>query len=162
MAEEPIGNQVIVAVFPPGEDRTTLEDILGNSTWRLRFTHTLRETQSALRADRIAVVLSESRLPDGHSWKDILDHLQDMPHPAPLIVADRLADDALWAEVLNLGGYDVLAKPFHPKEVLHVVTAAWRYSVAHRYHAARHRRPPGSARTEMSSGEKMRAASGAG
>ena len=162
MTQEPIANQVILVVFPLGEDRTSLEDILGNSTWQLRFTHTLAETQAALGTDRIAVVLSERRLSDGHCWKDVLDHLQDMPHPAPLIVADRLADDALWAEVLNLGGYDVLATPFHAKEVLHAVTAAWRYSVAHRDRAARHRRPSGSARIETSSGEKTRATFGAG
>ena len=162
MEQEPIANQVILAVFPPGEDRTSLEDILGNSNWQLRFTHTLAETQAALDAGRIAVVLSERRLADGHCWKDVLDHLQDAPNPAPLIVADRLADDALWAEVLNLGGYDVLATPFHAKEVLHAVTAAWRYSVAHRDRAARHRRPPGSPRTETSSGEKTGAAFGAG
>jgi len=101
VTQEPIANQAILVVFPLGEDRTSLEDILGNSTWQLRFTHTLAETQAALGTDRIAVVLSERRLSDGHCWKDVLDHLQDMPHPAPLIVADRLADDALWAEVLN-------------------------------------------------------------
>jgi DNA-binding response OmpR family regulator len=35
-----------------------------------------------------------------------------------------LADEALWAEVLNLGGYDVLTKPFDPKEVHHAVSMA--------------------------------------
>ena len=29
-------------------------------------------------------------------------------------------------EALNLGAYDVLAKPFHPKEVMHTVGSAWR------------------------------------
>ncbi len=40
----------------------------------------------------------------------------DRPYRAeialPLIVTDRLANEALWSEVLNLGGYDVVAKPF--------------------------------------------------
>ena len=42
-----------------------------------------------------------------------------------LIVTDRLADERLWAEVLNLGGYDLLLKPFDPEEVLRVVNSAW-------------------------------------
>ena len=48
-----------------------------------------------------------------------------MSIPPQLIVADRLADDALWAEVLNLGGYDLLMTPFEPEEVLRVVSMAW-------------------------------------
>jgi DNA-binding response OmpR family regulator len=43
-----------------------------------------------------------------------------------LIVCSRLADERLWAEVLNLGGYDVLAIPFHAGEVEHTVNAACR------------------------------------
>jgi len=38
-----------------------------------------------------------------------------------LIVTSRVADARLWAEVLNLGGFDVIAKPFHAPEVLHVL-----------------------------------------
>jgi FixJ family two-component response regulator len=43
-----------------------------------------------------------------------------------LIVTSGLADAHLWAEVLNLGGYDVLAKPFDDQEVQRVVAGAWR------------------------------------
>jgi hypothetical protein len=35
-------------------------------------------------------------------------------------VISRLADEYLWAEVLNLGGHDVLAKPLRQAEVLWV------------------------------------------
>jgi len=41
--------------------------------------------------------------------------------PPLLIVASRLADERLWAEVLNLGGYDVLLKPFEPAELRRVI-----------------------------------------
>jgi hypothetical protein len=52
--------------------------------------------------------------------------LQGQARPPNLIVSSRLADDRLWAEVLNLGGYDVLARPFNRVEVIRVVQAAWR------------------------------------
>ena len=42
-----------------------------------------------------------------------------------LIVTARCADDQLWAEVLNLGGYDVLMKPFERTEVIRVISLAW-------------------------------------
>jgi len=45
-------------------------------------------------------------------------------------VYSRLADESLWAQVLNLGGFDVLMTPFEPAEVLRVTFAAcrrWEY-----------------------------------
>jgi hypothetical protein len=40
-------------------------------------------------------------------------------------VFSRLADESLWAQVLNLGGFDVLMTPFEAEEVLRVTFAAW-------------------------------------
>jgi hypothetical protein len=37
------------------------------------------------------------------------------------VIASRHADDALWAEVLNLGGSDVLEKPFTLEHVERVI-----------------------------------------
>jgi DNA-binding response OmpR family regulator len=42
-----------------------------------------------------------------------------------LIVVSRLADEHLWAEALNLGAYDVLAKPFDAMELSRTLTSAW-------------------------------------
>ena len=44
-----------------------------------------------------------------------------------LIVTSRLADEYLWAEALNLGAYDMLAKPFDASEVVRVLGSAWRH-----------------------------------
>jgi DNA-binding response OmpR family regulator len=60
------------------------------------------------------------------SWKDVLEQVTILPDPPPLIVASRLADERLWAETLNLGAFDVLAKPFDRTEAIRVVGAAWR------------------------------------
>ena len=70
------------------------------------------------------VVICASDLPDG-TWRDVLNQIHMLTHPPVLIVTSRLADDHLWAEVLNLGGYNVLAKPFRESEVKHVVTSLW-------------------------------------
>ena len=64
----------------------------------------------------ISVVISETHLPDG-SWKDLLAHVMLRTASTALVVTSKLADEFLWAEVLNLGGYDVLAQPFDRDEV---------------------------------------------
>jgi DNA-binding response OmpR family regulator len=47
-----------------------------------------------------------------------------MDSPPKLIVTSRLADERLWSEVLNLGGFDVLAQPFNPREALRCIGEA--------------------------------------
>src|SRR4051794_21342622 len=96
-----------------------------------------RQAVKRLGRDRVGVVLCDQDLPDG-SWLNILDHIAASEDPPLLIVTSRLADERLWAEVLNLGGFDVIAKPFHASEVLHVLRTAWVYkdSPAHSTHFA--------------------------
>jgi len=64
-------------------------------------------------------------LPDG-TWKDILRTAETQSQAPLVLVVSRHADDRLWAEVLNLGGYDLLLKPFDRSEVTRVVGMAWR------------------------------------
>jgi DNA-binding response OmpR family regulator len=124
MARDLITRQTILAVFPFPEDRISLQTILGRSNWEVQFTATFDEAREALRAFSFGVVISESRLPEGLGWKDLLREIQDAAESPPLIVVDRLADEWLWAEVLNLGAYGVLMKPFDAKEVLHAIVTA--------------------------------------
>jgi FixJ family two-component response regulator len=82
------------------------------------------------------VVITERDLPP-YSWKDLLEQLALMTNPPRLIVASNNADAQLWGEVLNLGAYDVLPKPFQSAELFPSVSSAWRawkYSEAIRRH----------------------------
>ena len=54
----------------------------------------------------------------------MLEHISLFPDPPLLIVTSGLADARLWAEALNLGTYDVLAKPFDATEVIRIVRLA--------------------------------------
>ena len=59
------------------------------------------------------------------SWREMLEHLRQMDDPPLLVVISRLADERLWAEALNLGAHDVLAKPFDASEVTRILSLAW-------------------------------------
>jgi len=86
-----------------------------------------------VRSWRPNVVICEQNLPDG-TWQDLLGDLQSLSRPPMLIVCSLLADDRLWAEVLNIGGYDVLMKPFQAIEVARVVRMAARQDTGLRAH----------------------------
>ena len=122
----PVRRVTVLAISPFARDHVFLRNTFSHSKWRLRSVGSLREAREYLRHDSRYVVICEKDLPDC-TWKDILEELAVLEEPPPLIVTSRLADERLWAEVLNLGGYDVLAKPFDPLEVVRVVSLAWRH-----------------------------------
>lgn len=114
----------VLLISPFDEDHQHLRDILKHSNWQQHAARTQREAFDLLQETVTPVVICESELPDG-TWQDVLSQFGRMRCPPMLVVTSRLADDRLWSEVLNLGGYNVLAKPLNMKEVFHVVGLAW-------------------------------------
>ena len=106
------------------EAQVSLRRIFDQSNWLLHGVSTCGEALTHLGENDTAVVICERHLPDG-DWKLVLNRLESLPMPPNLIVTSLLANDELWAEVLNLGGYDVLAQPFDAQEVYRVVFLAW-------------------------------------
>jgi DNA-binding NtrC family response regulator len=132
----------ILVALGSRERGESLEQILGGEGWSLHYVHTFAEAENALRSFSFGVVLCGSDLADGYGWKDVLSVIHRMLIPTQLIVAERLADEALWAEVLNLGCYDLLAMPFEPTEVLRVFPRAWDFSKRGSARAEVHPRTP--------------------
>ena len=120
---------LILSVGPIDEHHAALGEILQSSDWptgtdtagRLFVCADLDECLSTVRRTRIPIVLCDN---DGN-WRRLLEEFRGLPEPPYLIVTSRLADDRLWSEALNLGAYDVLAKPFDRNEVVRVLTMAW-------------------------------------
>jgi len=121
----PEGTVPVLAVSPLAEDRVRLREILSQGNWKLHEASGCREALALLREQTVPVLLCERDHADGN-WEDLLKAAATLlPDPPNLIVFSRLADESLWAEVLNLGGFDVLITPFEPEEVLRVTFAAW-------------------------------------
>jgi DNA-binding response OmpR family regulator len=117
-------NLTVLSVSALDEDHVILRHIFSHSNWQLHCVGNVTEAVEFVRKTPVSVVICERDLPDGN-WKDMLSALM-IEEPAPvLIVTSRAADDYLWAEVLNLGGGDVLAKPFEAKEVFWSVSMGW-------------------------------------
>jgi len=117
--------RVLLVSSVPG-NRASLERIFGLWNWHLDHVATCREAIMFIRQNMTAAVICERHLPDG-DWRALLNGIEELPVRSSLIVTSRLGDEALWAEVLNLGGYDVLAQPFDQDEVYRVVFQAWRH-----------------------------------
>ena len=117
----------ILSVSPDEGDHSELLEILDELPFHVTPVRSSREAAASLDSAQFDVILCEGRLPDGN-WLQILNRISTEAEKPLLIVTSRLADASLWAEVLNLGGYDLLAKPFNRQEVRHVLTSAWVHS----------------------------------
>ena len=122
----------ILSVSAAAEDHESLRRVLRPAaaaycpglTWIVDSHPTLASVLPALRRVRTPLVLCDSNLESG-SWRELLRQLESLPDPPFVIVTSLQADDRLWAEALNLGAYDVLAKPFDRTEVIRVLSVAW-------------------------------------
>ena len=114
----------VLAVSPYEEDHACLRMIFSHSNWKIFRAQDCREAMDFVSQNSVAVVVSERDLPDG-DWRQLLELLSSLPAPPLLVVTARNADDSLWAEVLNLGAYDVLSKPLDRAEVTRIISLAW-------------------------------------
>lgn len=115
------------------QDRPLLQNIFRERGWLLFQARDRRRAMQCLERNPVHVILAESELPSGN-WRKLLSDIRRLAQPPQLIVTSRTADDYLWAEVLNIGGYDVLPQPFERDEVERVVASAYRH---HAFPAAR-------------------------
>jgi DNA-binding response OmpR family regulator len=111
---------VIVFVSASAEDARAFREIVDGSRRLVVNVPDLIGAQAVIDKLRPRLVVCDTEIEDRGSWRDLLKG-QDAGPRFALIVVSRQADEALWAEVLNLGGSDVLEKPFAAEEVKRVL-----------------------------------------
>lgn len=119
-----VRNEVALLISPVEQDHQILGTVFGEQDWTLYAAHSLGSASTMLRESVAPVVITERDLPVG-SWRDVLEVMQLLPSPPLVIVTSLHADEHLWAEALNLGAYDVVAKPFRKTELTRVLNSAW-------------------------------------
>ena len=129
MATE-VRGATVLAILNSDRDSEALRNILPQDVL-LQTGKTLADVRRLLDDRRADVVLADSNLGDNFDWRDVLRAIESSSSQLPLIVTSGIADEALWAEVLNVGGFDVLALPFEPREVARVTDCAYRERLRH-------------------------------
>ena len=117
---------VVLSVSPLEETHSRLRGIFQRTNWEMIESQDCRDAMEVLRHNGLAVVVCERELPDG-TWLDLLNLAEGLTSPPLIIVTALDADERLWGEVLNLGGYDVLPKPLDTFEVTRVISLAWQH-----------------------------------
>ena len=102
----------LLSVSAAEEDHSAVRLCLADIPCEMVTAPTCSRALHVLERGDTPIIVCESNLPDG-TWRDILNGLRSTSDKPIMIVTSHHADDCLWAEVLNLGGFDVIAKPFH-------------------------------------------------
>lgn len=123
-AVAPVTDVRVLVVSSSWEDYERLRTILLDRVWQLEHATNAQQASALLEQRPYSIVVVDCQLEDG-SWREVLDITQASFGKPPLVVASTTADDYLWSEVLNLGGYNVLAKPFDREEVRWVLEHAY-------------------------------------
>ena len=100
----------IVFVSASAGDARTFRELVDGSRWLVVNVPDLIGAWAVIDKLRPQLVVCDTEIEGCGSWRDLL---QGRPGFA-LIVVSRHVDEALRAEVLKLGGSDVLGKPFAP------------------------------------------------
>jgi len=125
-------DRTVLSISPVEEDGLFLERLLNEadptarnySKWSV-IRHVQPEAAvTKMKRKQIPIVLCENDILRD-SWRWVLVQLAQFADPPLLIVTSRLADERLWAEALNLGAWDVLAKPLNKEEVHRTLNSAW-------------------------------------
>ncbi len=119
-----MGQQVTALLVMPEERHSRLIRCLSTLDANVLTAQTCGEAAQLLHDEpAVCVVLTDLSLPDG-SWFDVLNRVGDEHREAKVVVCARVADERLWTQVLEAGGFDVLVEPYQAREVLRIVTAA--------------------------------------
>jgi len=113
----------VLFISPNSADAKILSEMLAPTALRLDHAGRLEEARNKLANGPYRVVVTEAELPDG-VWTDVIELTYEVGVYPAIIVTGCAADDLFWAEVLNLGAYDLLAQPFDEKEVRRILTNA--------------------------------------
>jgi CheY-like chemotaxis protein len=128
----PPGTITVLSVSTAESDHAALErtfrdsslTLYPNCRLALQPSHTVASALAVLRRKRVPIVLCDrDEHPD--SWREIIRATKELAAPPCVIVTSRMADDRQWAEILNAGAFDLLAKPFEKSNVIRILQSAW-------------------------------------
>lgn len=118
---QPAASPVTVIVATPlTRDSQYLRQIARKHNLQTAEVGSYREALAAIARSGATALVCDESLP----WRDLLSYLADNCDPPRVVVVASTPPNTMWAEVLSLGGFDVLTKPFIDAEVARVLKMA--------------------------------------
>ena len=106
------------------DDAANLSAILEGTPWALNEAAIRAEAVRIVRETSVPIVLCDRDVGAG-PWQETMAALIAARRGACVILLSIVADQYLWDEVIRLGGFDVLTRPFQKEQVLAMLMFAY-------------------------------------
>jgi DNA-binding NtrC family response regulator len=118
-------SSVILVASPELESRRVLTATLNQEGWDTVCASRVTECRDIVAAQSISLVLCDRCLADG-TYRDLLAALRPLNQKVRVIVMSRLADWDEYLQVLEHGGFELIAAPCRPTDVTWAIIQARR------------------------------------
>lgn len=116
----------VLAVLSGDGERQLVTTFARDNGWNVSFAETVEQARTRLAGNVVAVILLD-RDSAGVEWRSMVRNLADH-RPAPcIILMSPVVDRYLFQELVNQGGYDVVAKPLQREELRRIVGLAFAF-----------------------------------
>ena len=106
------------------EDASELKALLEDTPWELQTLPQIEDAAAALRAAAVPLLLFDGETA-GPPWREKMKALATSRRNACVILLSNVSDQYLWEEVVQHGGFDLLARPFRKEQVLSTLLFAY-------------------------------------
>lgn len=117
---------MIAFVSESKADLPALREVAGLVSQSVVSCGGIPEARRAIRWHHPSIVVCDAKVRNKGDWQELLEETESA-QPLMIVVSTH-ADERLWAEVLNLGGFDVLALPFDRDELRRSLSSALQHS----------------------------------
>ena len=112
----------VIAVAPSLDELRLIQDLLFPEGIEVQPACCLRQALLNYQEAAAPVILYDTETKE--PWREALAQFLGLGQGVRVVFVSRLADEHMWIEVLEAGGYDLLIKPFQPAEIRWVVRNA--------------------------------------
>jgi|ERR1035437_4519119 FixJ family two-component response regulator len=109
------------------EDVEELKSILRETPWELTDASHLEDPSAALKGAAVPILLFD-RDSAGACWQVTMRRLIKTRRGVCVVLLSSVADQYLWDEVVQHGGFDLLTRPFRKEQVLSTLMFAYAHS----------------------------------
>jgi FixJ family two-component response regulator len=106
------------------EDVKGLASLLEETPWDLTDASRLEDPAMALKGATVPILLFD-RDTAGACWQVTMQRLVKSRRGACVVLLSNVSDQYLWDEVVQHGGFDLLARPFRREQVLSTLMFAY-------------------------------------
>lgn len=106
------------------DDARNLQTVLDGTLWSVIEAENRTEAVRRLKEKEVSIVLCDRDFGDA-PWQQTMQELIAARRGVCVILLSGVADQYLWDEVVRLGGFDVLTRPFQREQVISLLMFAY-------------------------------------